>query len=133
MGLKIKSHNLGGFPVEGYYTEFAKEPTMAIQTGLPHVRRRAREMEGHGYYRRPPYAGRKFCFAAASEEHVDFGTVRALRRVVQEMEPSWVEAVRDATRMSNETRWIADWCELPIQAVIAILLVLEARGELPEG
>lgn len=130
---RIKIRDLGGHPVEGFYTEFADEPTMAIQKGLSHIQRRARELEGYGYYRRPPMWGRKLCFAAKSEEQVDYGTVRAIRRVIGDMEPSWVEDVKDACRMFNDTRLIADWCELPVQAVLAILSLLEARGELPEG
>lgn len=105
---------------------------MAIQTGLPHASERAREIEGHGYDRRPPRAGRKFCLAAYSEEHVDWGTVRALRPVIEGMEPEWVVSVKDACRISGNERVIAAWCELPLQAVVAILLNLEAQGELPE-
>ncbi len=131
MSLKIKTRDLGGHPVEGFYTEFADEPTMAIQAGLSHTRKRARELEGHGYYLRPPMWGRKCCFAACDEHQVDYGTVRALRRVIEDMEPSWIAAVKDACRMFNEPRLIADWCEIPIQAVLASLALLEARGEVP--
>lgn len=130
MGLRVRTRNLGGFPVEGFYTEFADEPTMAVQSGLPHVRKRAREIEGEGYYRRPPLWGRKLCFAAITEEQVDYGTVRAIRRVVEDMEPSWISAVKEACRIGNDPRVIAAWCELPLQIVVAILAQLEARGEL---
>ena len=130
MGLQIKNRDLGGHPVEAFYTEFADEPTMAVQAGLSHTRRRARELEGHGYYLKPPLWGRKLCFAASVEEHVDYGTVRALQRVVEDMEPSWVSAVKDACRIANDPRVIAAWCELPLQIVVAALARLEACGEL---
>ena len=129
MGLRIRNRNLGGFPVEAFYSEFTHEPSMTIQTGLSHARNRARVLEGHGYYKRPPRWGRKCCFAASDEDQVDYGTVRALRRVLEEMEPAWVEAVKDACRMFNEPRLIAGWCELPVQVELAALAVLEARGE----
>lgn len=133
MGPRIKTRDLGGHPVEGFYTEFADVPTMAIQSGLPPAHKRARELEGHGYYLKPPTWGRKCCFAAPDEEYVDYGTIRALRRVVEDMEPSWVEAVEDACKMFNEPRLIAGWCELPMQVVLAVLAVLEVQGKLPAG
>lgn len=131
MALRIRSRNLGGVPVEAFYSEFTEEPSMTIQNGLPHARKRARELEGHGYYRRPPLWGRKCCFAARTEEQVDYGTIRALRNTVEEMEPAWIEAVKDACRIGNEPRIIAAWCELPLQVVVAVLAILEVRGELP--
>lgn len=130
MALWIKVRNLGGHPVEAFYTEFTEQPTMAIQSGLSHADRRAREMEGHGYYLRPPLRGRKCCFSSASEEQVDYGTIRALRRVVGKMEPSWVQSVTEACSISNNSRVIAAWCELPLQAVVAILADLEVSGDL---
>lgn len=46
------------------------------------------------------------------------------------MEPAWIEAVKDACRVSNNTRVIAAWCELPVQVVLAVLALLEAKGEI---
>ncbi len=39
-------------------------------------------------------------------------------------------AVKEAARMSGDPRWISAWCDLSLHAVVAILLNLEARGEL---
>lgn len=137
MGLRVVDHDFGedaeGQTLEAFYTEHAAKPLMAVSRGVPRVARRARELEGHGYRRRPPSTGRKFCFAAHSVEDVDWGTVRALRGVLDEMEPAWIAEIQDACRISNEPRLIAAWCELPLQIVIAALLDLEARGELPTG
>jgi hypothetical protein len=130
MGLRIRTRNLGGFPVEAFYSEFTDEPSMTIQSGLSYAGKRARELEGHGYYQRPPMWGRKLCMSARTEEQVDYGTIRALRRVVDDMEPGWVDAVKDACRIANDPRIIAAWCELPLQVVVAILAQLEARGDL---
>jgi len=45
-------------------------------------------------------------------------------------EPTWAEAVKNA-KIGNEPRVIAAWCELPLQVVVAVFVILEARGELP--
>jgi hypothetical protein len=45
-------------------------------------------------------------------------------------EPTWTEAVKNA-KIGNEPRVIAAWCELPLQVVVAVFVILEARGELP--
>ncbi len=119
--------------LEAAYTEHPWPAGMAIKKGLRHSSHRAREVEAHGHYRRPPLTGRKFCYACKSLEEVDLVSVNAIRRAVDEMEPAWVEAVRDAARMFNQPDLIAGWCELDLQVVVAILMNLEARGELPEG
>ncbi len=132
MSLKIKERDLGGNGLEAYYTEHPHPATLAVQRDLlPHVRE-AREVEGCGYYRRPPKDGRKFCFRPRWEYDFDPTAINAIRSVIEDLRPSWVEEVRDAARLSNRPRWIADWCELSEQVVVAILMNLKARGELPE-
>lgn len=130
--LKVKERELGGNGAEAYYTEYPRA-LLAIQPGLMPHQRDAREVEGHGYYRRPPKGGRKFCFAPRAAYDLDPAALNAIRCVVDDHAPSWVEEVKDAARMSNNPRWIADWCEMSVQVVVAILLNLKERGELPES
>jgi hypothetical protein len=59
--------------------------------------------------------------------------IDAIHSVVEDLRPSWVGEVKEAARISNRPRWIADWCELSEQVVVAILMNLEARGELPDS
>lgn len=131
-GPRIEEFYLGEPDLEAYYTEFPCS-AMAIQPHLSNAWKRARVLEAHGYYRRPPRAGRKACFANFSPEEIDPISVRAVRSEVDRMQPEWVEEVRDATRLFNRADLIAGWCELPPQVVVAILENMKARGELSEG
>ncbi len=131
MSLRIKERDLGGNGLEAYYTEHPRPATLAVQPDLLPHQREAREVEGCGYYRRPPRGGRKYCFGPRWEHDFDPTAVTAIRSVVEDLRPSWVEEVKDAARMSNHPRWIASWCELSEQVVVAILMNLEARNELP--
>lgn len=123
--------------LDAAYTEHTDPAGMAIRRDLRRSSKRAREVEAHGHYKRPPLSGRKLCYACGSLEEVDLVSVNAVRRTVDEMEPAWVEAVKDATRMFNTPDLIKGWLEdewgLDLQVVVAILMNLEARGELPEG
>ena len=131
-GPRIEEWDLGSNHVEAYYTEYPYS-AMAIQPDLRNSTKQARELEAHGYYRRPPRSGRKFCFAPRHAHDFDDVAIGALRSVVDDLQPSWVEEVKDATRMSNDVRWIAAWCELSPNVVVAIIENLKARGELPGG
>lgn len=131
-GPLIEEFFLGEPDLEAYYTEFPFS-AMAIQPDLSNDTKRARELEAHGYYRRPPRSGRKLCFAPRDPYDFDATAINAVRSVVDDLQPSWVEEVREATRISNDTRWIAAWCELSPNVVVAIIENLKARGEMPEG
>lgn len=134
MGLRIEPHDLGGNGLEAYYTEHPGPAVLAVQPGLPNHIREAREVEGLGYYsRKPPRGGRKFCFAPRWEHDLDHAAMDAIRSIVEDVRPEWVEEVREAARISNSTRVIAAWCELSENVVVAILLMLVQRGELSDG
>ncbi len=123
--------------LDAAYTEYPQPAGMAIRRDLRQSSKRARELEAHGLYKKSPLTGRKLCYACGSLEEVDLVSVNAVRRTVDEMEPAWVEAVKDAARMFNQPDLIKGWLEeewgLDLQVVVAILMNLEARGELPEG
>lgn len=133
--LQIDDFPFANPDLEAAYTEHPIPAGMAIRHDLRRSSKRAREVEAHGHYRRPPLTGRKFCYPCGSLEEVDLVSVNAVRRTVDEMEPEWVEAVKDAARMFNQPDLIRGWLEeewgLDLQIVVAILMNLEARGELP--
>ncbi len=134
--LEIDEYAFANPDLEAAYTEHPHPAGMAIRHGLRQSSRRARELEAHGLYRKPPLTGRKLCYACGSLEEVDLVSVNAVRRTVDEMEPAWVEAVKDAARMFNQPDLIKGWLEdewgLDLQVVVAILMNLEARNELPD-
>lgn len=136
MSLEIDDFPLSNPRLEAAYTEFPNPAGMAVKRGLRASYRRAREIEAHGLYKKPPLAKRKFCYACGSLEEVDLVSVDAVRRMVDEMEPAWVAAVKDATLMFNSPDLIQGWLEdewgIPLQVVVAILMNLEARSELPQ-
>lgn len=61
---------------------------------------------------------------------VDPDAVRALRSKIESEQPDWVERVKDEWESFRDVELVALWVEVPIQAVVAILLNLEERGEL---
>ena len=134
--LEIDDYTFDNPDLEAAYTEHPWPAGMAIKVDLRPSSKRAREIEGHGHYERPPLTGRKTCYACDSLTEVDLVSVNAIRRTVDRMEPMWVEAVKDSTRMFNSPDMIKGWLEdewgLDLQVVIAILMNLEARGEIPE-
>jgi hypothetical protein len=113
---------------------------MAIQPFLTPTQRRARELEAHGYYRCSVETLRRIFKSQRHNIHSGVFlmrterawktprlSVRALAAVVKEMEPEWVAAVAEARRFADDARIIAGWCELPLQAVLGCLWVLDAE------
>lgn len=114
---------------------------MGTQPDLSPVRRRAREVEAHGYYRRSHgflrrlFAGRRQSF---SDGLGLFGetahwsppaySVAAVAAVVAEMEPEWVVAVAEARRFADDLRLVAAWCELPLAAVMGCACALDVKA-----
>ena len=70
---------------------------------------------------------RAFMYRAGRPEDVPPTAVRAIGCVIEEMEPSWIEAVEEARRYADDPRVMVAWCELPLQAVMAALDVLGRR------
>ena len=64
---------------------------------------------------------------------LDPNAILAIRSVIEDLRPGWVEEVRDACRIANHPRVIAAWCDLSVAVVVAIIENLKARGELPES
>lgn len=107
---------------------------MAVDPEAPERAKQAFEAEARAYHTvRPPKGGRKFMLEAYDVCDLDPNAVLAIRSVLDDLQPGWVEEVRDACRIANHPRVIAAWCDLSVAVVMAILMNLAARGELPEG
>ena len=127
--------------LEAMYTEFNRPASLALRPGLPEEVRRARELEARGYYLWTPrllkgYTGpvvgkmaenRAFMYRAERPEDVSLVAVRAIGCVIEDLEPGWGAAVAEARRYAHEPRVLAAWCEIPLQAVMAALDVLDRR------
>ena len=132
--LRIFDWDLGGGRVEGHYTNVPDPAGMAIQEGLPEAARRARELEALGYYDKPlSFKWReKTLLVAAGVEDLDPDTVRALRAVIEEAEPEWVERVRaEIPSYGDDLFSLSYYSEVPPQAVRAIIEIMRERGDLP--
>lgn len=135
MRLRIYDWRFRDRRLEALYVADPEPAGVALSEDLSPEARRARELEALGYFLAPYLFGRrwKFCYLAANVEEVDPDSVRALRLVMEQEEPGWVEAVGrewepqwDAERVSLKTG-------VPLQAVVAILENLQERGVLAEG
>jgi hypothetical protein len=132
--LTIEEHDPGDAFVEAYYTEDSAPALLALQPGLPAATREARAIEAHGYYRKPPPGRREVCYALGSFDHVDEGTIAAMRRVIEKLlPPENIECIKDSFHASTlgDAFRIAWNCDMHPHTMIAVLRNPEARGELP--
>lgn len=105
---------------------------VAIDPKAPKGIRGCYRLQAEGYHRRRiPKGGRSTMFHSSRPEDLDRNAVLAIRCVVEDVAPEWVAEVREAARMSNDSRVIAAFCEISVAVVVAILEILDARGELP--
>ena len=111
---------------------------MAIQPWLPQAEKRARVLEAHGYYRhKPPPGGEHLCFLSGNLGAVDPAAVKALKGVLPEMAADWIFQVWGHVRPYDDPEEIdpheiADFLDVPLQAVVAILEKLDEWGGLPD-
>ena len=120
--LSIDDHQMRTPKLEAVYTEFRSPAAMGIRPELAGHTRRIWELAAHGMcWHRPPLGGRKLCYAFESWERVDFEAVSAIRAVVTEMEPRWVDAVAEAHCFSDDPHMICAWTRLHPYAVLALL------------
>ena len=147
--LEIEEWDLGesapGCRLEAYVGAWSRDGhntvAMGIQPDLSSARKRAREIEAHGYYRRSHGFLRRL-FAGKKQSFSDglglFGetphwsppaySVAAVAAVVAEMESEWVASVAEARRFADDPRLIAGWCEIPLHAALGCLRALGAPG-----
>ncbi len=131
-GLRVVEWGFRNKRMEGYFARDFDMAVLAVQEDLRPEARRAREMEAEGYDERPSAFKwrQKACYTAANVLEVDPDAVRALRPRIEREQPEWVERVKDEWESFRDVESVAFWAEVPIQAVVAILLNLEERGEL---
>lgn len=104
MGLEINRRSLpDGLP--GAYTEFVEHapPSLLVSQDLSYEEQDALIAEAECYQVRGPRARRKFCYSPRTYEKMDRERVRALRRCIEEIRPDWVEQIRMAVLMDNES------------------------------
>jgi len=131
-GLRVVEWEFRNKGLEGYFARNPEMAVLAVQEDLRPEARRAREMEAEGYEERPSaFKWReKACYAAANVMEVDMDAVRALKPRIEREEPEWVARVKKEWEAFRDVESVAFWAEVPIQAVVAILLNLDERGEL---
>lgn len=132
MTMRVLEWDFRNKGLEGYYARDFETSVLAVQEDLRPEARRTRELEARGYEKRPLSFkwDQKYCYAAGSLLQVDPDAVRSLRPTIEEDEPGWVEAVKREWKGYWNIESTAYWSEVPMQAVVAILLNLEERGEL---
>lgn len=130
--IEVSEYDFTNERLEVVYSESDLPTLLIVQPLLPDAVRRARELEAHGYHKGAamlPHGGTLlFMYAAEAPDEISPETVAAIRSVIAEMEPEWVAAVAEARRYADCPRIMAAWCEIPLQAVMAALDVLKARG-----
>lgn len=123
-----------GDGVDGYFFTDAElsVAAVAVNPELPEPAKQACELQAKGLNeRRPPKGGRRFMLEAQDVEDLDPNAVLAIRSVIEDLRPGWVAEVKEACRLANHPRVIADWCDMSIAVVVAIIDILKARGEIP--
>jgi hypothetical protein len=132
--LRVVEHDVGP-GVDGYF--FADHEgqiaAVAINPNLPEIIKEGCETQARGYNGpRPPKGGRKYLVEEEEAYDLDPNAVLAIRSVIEDLKPEWVEDVKEACRMFNHPRYISAWCDgLSIAVVVAIIENLKARGEIP--
>lgn len=132
-GPRIEEFYLGEPDLEAYYTEYPCS-AMAIQPSLPDATKRARELEAHGYHRRPPRDGRRACFALRSLSELDEVSIAATSRALPDhVSEGEIRTIRETYRATEygDAYWVAFYTEIHLHVVIAVLRYLDSCGELP--
>lgn len=135
MEMKIEEFDVGpnvyGYFFLDYNLDFA---ALALSPDAPEPAKQAAIVQGHGHAsKRPPKDNWQFILDDRNVEDLDPNAILTIRSCIEELQPFWVEEVKDACRIANHPRVIADWCELSLAAVVAIIDNLKARGEIPQS
>ena len=104
---------------------------VVVDPDLPEAYKRSREIENLSDWMRPAKRDRRLCFSARNVEDLDPVSVHSIKRLVFDLEPSWVECVKRVCAYAADLETIADECGLEEHAVAAIVSRLIETGELP--
>jgi hypothetical protein len=129
--VRIEEYDLGGHPLDAYCVFLRDFAALAVDPDLPPAIKRAKELRAYGDWIKPPSAEDVPYLSAHQVTEVEVRGVRSIRRVVDDLEPEWVDRVKKACRETNIPEEIAGETELDLSAVVAILENLIERGELP--
>ena len=88
MGLRVVEWGFRNKRLEGYIARDLDPSVLAVQEGLVHEARRARELEAMGYEERPLAFkwNEKFCYVAANVSEVDPDVLSLLKLRIEEVE-----------------------------------------------
>ncbi|WP_273845458.1 hypothetical protein [Rubrobacter calidifluminis] len=134
MELRVEEFDVGPSADGYFFVDHSDDlAALAVNPELPSFVKRSCEIQAHGHLKkRPPKGGRRFIVEVEEPEDLDPNAILAIRSVIEDLQPGWVEEVKEACRLANHPRVIAGWCELSLSVVVAIIENLKARGELPE-
>lgn len=133
MTVRVEEFELGGFPLEGYCVFTPYFAALAVDPNLPPAVKRAKQLRAYGDWIKPPPVEDRPYLAAYEIEQVEEVAVRSTRRVVSELEPEWVECVKEECVVTNIPKEIAGRCGLDLTAVVAIIQDLVDAGEIEIG
>lgn len=132
--MRIREFDVGPNTYGYYFIDYDLDvAALAISPHAPEPAKQAAVVQGYGHTaKRPPKGNRQFIWDDREVQDLDPNAIHTIRAVIDELQPFWVEEVRDACRIANHPRVIADWCELSLAVVVAIIDNLRARNELPD-
>lgn len=133
---RLTERNIGGGRVRNYFyrhrSRRGSASIFAVEESLPPSHKRSGEIEGMSCWIREPVEDSRVGLVATGADEVDPVSVARIKRLVGEVEPGWVEAVREACRGSNQLEKIAEESGVDeLNAVAAIVSMLVESGELP--
>ena len=131
MGPEVWERDLGGNVLHAYMRRHGERQVIVVDPGLPEAYKRSREIENLSDWLRPAKRDRRLCFSARNVEDLDPVSVHAIKRLIFDLEPAWVECVRGVCAYADDLETIADECGLEEHAVAAIVSGLIEVGELP--
>jgi hypothetical protein len=133
---KLKESDIGAGRVRTYFyrhrTRGVSVSIFAIEESLPPPYKRSAQIEGMSCWIREPVQDASVGLLATDASEVDPVSVSRIRRLVGELEPGWIEAIRSAARQSNVLEEIAQESGIyELNAVAAVVSILVENGELP--
>ncbi|HJQ29840.1 MAG TPA: hypothetical protein VJ827_10895 [Rubrobacter sp.] len=128
----IKDTSFRDKAVHALYTEFPSPATLAVKSGLPDEEAEALWWEAKSLLENGlTQSGRMFCYAPTELEHMHPRRVKALRLIVEQAKPEWVERIRFACMFDNTWEGIRRLSGVPDYPALEIIRNMQERGELP--
>ncbi len=131
MAPTVRDFDLGPGRAQAFAYDDGETVHMAVQPHLSETAKRAREIEVQYYEAHPLKSKQKWCLWPCSIEDIDEVSVRAQQRFVENMEPLWVEHVKELWLFYRDFTSVVFWSELEPETVLAILRLLIGRNEIP--